>query len=63
MYQSLFIHSLPKRPFSYFQVLAVRNKAVGTSLMVQWLRLCASTAGGMGLISGWGAKIFACCKV
>ena len=26
----------------------------GNSLAVQWLRLCASTAGGMGLISGWG---------
>ena len=25
--------------------------------MVQWLRLRASTAGGMGLISGWGTKI------
>ena len=29
----------------------------GNSLVVQWLRLCASTAGGMGLISGWGNKI------
>ena len=25
--------------------------------MVQWLRLCASTAEGMGLISGQGTKI------
>ena len=25
--------------------------------MVQWLRLRASTAGGMGLISDWGTKI------
>ena len=25
--------------------------------MVQWLGLCASTAGGPGLISGWGTKI------
>ena len=25
--------------------------------MVQWLRLCASTAGGMGLIPGQGTKI------
>ena len=24
----------------------------GTSLVVQWLRLCASTAGGVGLIPG-----------
>ena len=29
----------------------------GTSLAVQWLRLCASTAGGMGLIPGQGTKI------
>ena len=25
--------------------------------MVQWLRLRASTAGGKGLIPGWGTKI------
>ena len=29
----------------------------GTSLAVQWLRLGASTAGGMGSIPGWGTKI------
>ena len=29
----------------------------GTSLVIQWLRLYASTAGGMGLIPGWGTKI------
>ena len=29
----------------------------GTSLVVQWLRLCASNAGGVGLIPGWGAKL------
>ena len=28
-----------------------------TSLAVQWLRLRASTAGGMGPIPGWGIKI------
>ena len=26
----------------------------GDSLVVQWLGLCASTAGGSGLIPGWG---------
>ena len=26
-------------------------------LEVQWLRLCVSTAGGMGLIPGWGTKV------
>ena len=29
----------------------------GTSLVIQWVRLYASTAGGMGLIPGWGTKI------
>ena len=29
----------------------------GTSLAVQWLRLQASTAGGVGSIPGWGNKI------
>ena len=31
--------------------------ALGASLAVQWLRLCASTAGGMGSIPGPGTKI------
>ena len=29
----------------------------GTSLVVQWLILHASTAGGTGWIPGWGTKI------
>ena len=33
------------------------NVALGTSLMVQWLRPCASTAWGMGSIPGRGTKI------
>ena len=28
-----------------------------TSLTVQWLRLCAYIAGGVGLIPGWGTNI------
>ena len=28
-----------------------------TSLAVQWLRIHASTAGGTGLMPGWGTKI------
>ena len=35
----------------------IRKTLPGTSLAVQWLRLCASTAGGMGSIPGWGTKI------
>ena len=30
---------------------------LGSSPVVQWLRLCASNAGGMGLIPGQGTKI------
>ena len=34
-----------------------KNAHCGTSLAVQWLRLCPSTAGGMGSIPGWGTKM------
>ena len=30
---------------------------LGTSLAVQWLRLCTPTSGGVGLIPGRGTKI------
>ena len=30
---------------------------LGTSWVVQWLGVCASTVGGMGSISTWGIKI------
>ena len=33
------------------------EKLKGNSLVVQWLELHASTAGGMGSVPGWGAKI------
>ena len=33
------------------------KKTLGTSLAVQWLRLCVCTAGGAGSIPGWGTKI------
>ena len=33
------------------------QKSFGTSQVVQWLRLHASTAGGQSSISGWGVKI------
>ena len=32
-------------------------KSLGTSLVVHWLRLCASIAGGAGLIPVQGTKI------
>ena len=39
------------------QVLDMRGGQAETSLEVQWLRLCASYAGSIGLIPGWGTKI------
>ena len=35
-----------------FQIKTMLSLKTGTSLVVQWLRLHASTAGGMGLIPG-----------
>ena len=32
------------------------NKSIGTSLAVQWLRFCASNAGGLGLIPIQGTR-------
>ena len=32
------------------------NKQTGTSLSVQWLRLCSANAGGVGSIPGQGSR-------
>jgi len=40
---------------SYYYV--IKNYYLGTSLVVQWLRLHLPEAGGAGLIPGWGIKI------
>ena len=40
-----------------------KKRNLGTPLAVQWLGLCSSTAGGMGMIPGWGTKIPPCCGV
>ena len=37
--------------------MLTRSQKQGTSLAVQWLRLCASTAEGTGSIPGQGTKI------
>ena len=37
--------------------LRVKRRTSGSSLAVQWVRLCASTAGGEGSIPGWGTMI------
>ena len=34
-----------------------KNRLDETSLVVQWLTACTSTAGGMGLVPHWGTKI------
>ena len=44
----------------YF-IIKLKNMIVGTSLVVQWLRLCTSTAGGAGSTPGWGTKILMLC--
>ena len=35
----------------------IKLQSGGISLVVQWLRLCGSTAGGTGSIPGQGTKI------
>ena len=32
----------------------IKTEVSGTSLVVQWLRLCISNAGDVGYIPGWG---------
>ena len=34
----------------------IKKKTGGTSLVVQWLRLCAPNAGGLGSIPGQGTR-------
>ena len=46
-----------RRPRSCARKSNQREGLVETSLAVQWLRLCASTAGGAGSIPGQGSKI------
>ena len=38
----------------------IRKTKLGTSLIVQWLRLCTSIAGGTGSIPGPGTNIPTC---
>ena len=46
-----------KTALSLVIVPSSEQGTMGTSLAVQWLRLCASSAGGMGSIPGQGTKI------
>ena len=45
-----------RKPFFTSQILEFKIKS-GTSLVVQWLRLGASNAGGVGSMPAWGTKI------
>ena len=40
-----------------YNLHVMRCQRTGTSLVVQWLRLCAPNAGGMGSIPGQGTRI------
>ena len=42
---------------SHFNKKVFKNSTIGTHLVVKWLRLCSSNAGGLGLISCRGTKI------
>ena len=48
----------PGKPWNYFrfQTSKLQNIIRGTSLVVQWLRLCAPSAGGRVLIPGQGTR-------
>ena len=48
-------HSTKKKPPK--NLLFILKIIIGTSLVVQWLRLQTSIAGGMGSIPGLGIKI------
>ena len=41
----------------FISVLMANRRPLGNSLVVQWLRIRAPTAGGTGSIPGWGPKI------
>ena len=41
-------------------VVQKKNKKLGTSLVVQWLRLWAAMAGGIRSSPGWGTKFLQC---
>ena len=45
---------------SLIEMSGHKKEGCETSLVLQWLRLCASTIGGTGLIPGQGTKDPAC---
>ena len=55
----IFVVVVPFRIYYSFQErnAIFKMTVLGTSLAIQWLRLCASTAEGMGSVPRWGARI------
>ena len=51
------IKTTMRHHFTPTQIAKIKKTAKGTSLVVQWLGLWASSTGGMGSIPGWGTKI------
>jgi len=49
------IHHTNSRKNTPIRIVMI--KTLGTSLVVQWLRICFPMAGNAGLILGWGTKI------
>ena len=43
-------------PFPMFLRMDIRTYRLGTSLLVQWLRIYASSVGGLGLVLGLGTR-------
>ena len=39
------------------KIILLANQSIGSSLAVQWLRLCAPNAGDMGSIPGQGIEV------
>ena len=50
-------------PFKEEVINSIKNKEMGTSLAVQWLRHHISTAGAMDSILGQGTKILHVCDI
>ena len=46
LYDSCIMQTLPHRTSAFSKNIFFLNGTVGTSLVVQWLRICTSTAGG-----------------
>ena len=46
------------KPFSYVLIyrMDIRTYSLGTSLLVQWLRIYAPSVGGLGLVLGLGTR-------